>query len=483
MKNLIVFVAVFIPSICTFATNMNAVLERLKPAVVKVQVSSSNFFEADSNGSWFGTGFIVNKDLGLVVTNRHVAPAHSSLIEISFWQGSSVSAKLVYYDFDHDFSILKYDPKSSEIFETIDEVELGSVYDLKLRDPVFLVGHSDGQEYSIAQGVVSSLTETDGKRHSLVIRTNMLRAGGSSGSAVVNDEARVVAIHFAGKGPNSFELPIDYLKNVIDDIIEGKEIRRAEVGLKLKYVKVADAIKYQSASDQLMTLWEQDSTDSVKKIGDTPKLIQINQVDPLSESSKVFKPGDILLSVDGLFFLDNLLELDRYLNTKVGENVEVEFMRRGEVLVSSLPVKNAENYKITKYIEFAGSVFHEVTASLRFSLGINQTGVYSPYSLPGAPILNLTGSPAKSPGKTYLVITEIDGIEINSINDMEQALIRMGSKNHFTLSYLDYYYTSSERISNVSIDRNSITRTCEVVRNGLSQDWVCNPIGTSKKLD
>merc|ERR1719424_537038 len=51
------------------------VIEAVKPAVVELRITVVRSFQDDTAGAHGGTGFVVDAERGLVLTNRHVASA------------------------------------------------------------------------------------------------------------------------------------------------------------------------------------------------------------------------------------------------------------------------------------------------------------------------------------------------------------------------------------------------------------------------
>ena len=156
--------------------------------VVNVETSSEVVFETESKGTNFATGFIVDAERGLIVTNRHVTGSSPSYVKINFYNGSFTEAKMLYYDPTHDFGFYKIDP--DEVLFELQAVQLGSWRDLALGDELLLIGNNEKEEYSIKFGTVANLNVNKGDRHSSYIHTTFDRTGGSSGSPCLEHKGR-----------------------------------------------------------------------------------------------------------------------------------------------------------------------------------------------------------------------------------------------------------------------------------------------------
>lgn len=51
-----------------------ATLDRIVPAVVSIKVTATRAFDTETAGSSVATGFIIDAERGLILTNRHVVP-------------------------------------------------------------------------------------------------------------------------------------------------------------------------------------------------------------------------------------------------------------------------------------------------------------------------------------------------------------------------------------------------------------------------
>ena len=60
--------------------------------------------------SWVGAGFVVDKSLGLIVTNAHVSGAGNTFIKIAFKGERFIKSELIYVDPELDIALVKVDP-------------------------------------------------------------------------------------------------------------------------------------------------------------------------------------------------------------------------------------------------------------------------------------------------------------------------------------------------------------------------------------
>ena len=74
---------------------------------VKIRTSIKNSFAQDDIGTINGAGFLVDRNLGLIVTNAHVSGRGNSQIKVAFQGEEYIDAKLIYVDPYIDVAVLE----------------------------------------------------------------------------------------------------------------------------------------------------------------------------------------------------------------------------------------------------------------------------------------------------------------------------------------------------------------------------------------
>ena len=85
-------------------------LERISSGVVSIRVDSTRAFDTEWNTSSQATGFVVDAERGLILTNRHVVTPGPVVAEAVFRNNEEVSLTPVYRDPLHDFGFLRFNP-------------------------------------------------------------------------------------------------------------------------------------------------------------------------------------------------------------------------------------------------------------------------------------------------------------------------------------------------------------------------------------
>src|SRR5690554_2025295 len=88
----------------------NRTLERIATGVVSIHVDSTRAFDTERNQSTQATGFVVDAEKGLILTNRHVVTPGPVKAQAVFLNQEEVALYPVYRDPVHDFGFFRYDP-------------------------------------------------------------------------------------------------------------------------------------------------------------------------------------------------------------------------------------------------------------------------------------------------------------------------------------------------------------------------------------
>ena len=83
-------------------------LARVVPAVVSVRTDATRAFDTNAASNSVATGFVVDAEQGLILTNRHVVGPGPSVAEVVFLDNEEVDVQPVYRDPVHDFGIYRF---------------------------------------------------------------------------------------------------------------------------------------------------------------------------------------------------------------------------------------------------------------------------------------------------------------------------------------------------------------------------------------
>ncbi len=193
-----------------------------------------------------GSGIIISTD-GYIVTNNHVV-SNANKLKVNLASGDEVDAKLIGTDATTDIAIIKIDPSGLDL----KAATLGYSSSLQVGDDVLAIGNPLGLKLagSVTHGIVSALNRSltvDGTTYNL-IQTDAAINSGNSGGALVNNKGEVIGINsvkVASDGVEGlgFAIPIDDVKDVIEDIIKDGYVHgRPSIGVNI--VEITSQLAY-----------------------------------------------------------------------------------------------------------------------------------------------------------------------------------------------------------------------------------------------
>jgi len=183
-----------------------------------------------------GSGFIISND-GYIITNDHVV-GDATKIVVTMIGGAKLDAELIGRDPTLDVSLLKVDEENLKPLDlgNSDEVILGE-WAIAVGNPFGLFEYNDSPTVTV--GVISALDrdfgEMEGRIYQDMIQTDASINHGNSGGPLCNALGEVIAMNtfiYTGSRTSEgsvgigFAIPINRIKNLLDDLKENKRIDR-----------------------------------------------------------------------------------------------------------------------------------------------------------------------------------------------------------------------------------------------------------------
>lgn len=232
-----------------YITDVSEVVENVMPSIVaitsKTLVSNGMFgpsyFGQNSYSQGAGSGIIIGKtdEELLILTNNHVVEGANEL-SVKFIDDNSVDATIKGSTERKDIAVIsvKVSSMKKETLEKIKEATIGDSSTLKVGNGVIAIGNALGYGQSVTTGVVSALNRsvTIDNYTNKMIQIDAAINGGNSGGALLNSSGEVVGINSAKYSSNSsssasvegmgFAIPITDVKDIINSLMNGKEINK-----------------------------------------------------------------------------------------------------------------------------------------------------------------------------------------------------------------------------------------------------------------
>ena len=307
-------------------TLAEAVSAKALPSVVSITATSSggqngslsqSADESDNSGS-VGSGVVLDTE-GHILTNNHVVDGYDQYV-VTMDDGTTYEAEFVGNDASSDLAVIKLkDADASKLTP----IEIGDSSKLNVGEWVMAIGSPFGNEQSVSTGIVSALyrstamSSTSGNTiYANMIQTDAAINPGNSGGALVNDNGELVGINsliesYSGSSSGvGFAIPVNYAKNIADQIIDGKTLVHPYMGATLSSVNALNARTNKLSTDSGAYVASVVEDGPAAKAG-------------IQEGDVITKLGDDeITSADGL-----IIALRSH---EVGEKVEITLMRGKE---------------------------------------------------------------------------------------------------------------------------------------------------------
>ena len=440
-------------------------LERISSGVVSIRVDSTRAFDTEWNSSSQATGFVVDAERGLILTNRHVVTPGPVVAEAVFRNNEEVRLTPVYRDPVHDFGFFRYDPAD---LRYIEPAELPLVPDgAGIGREIRVIGNDAGEQLSILAGTIARLDRKApdyGRGKYNDFNTFYLQAasgtsGGSSGSPVVNIEGEVVALNAGANNSaaSSFFLPLDRIHRALDLIRAGEIVSRGTLQTMFE----------RKAYDELKRLGLTDESERIARSSfpDQTGMLTVEQVIPDSAADGKLAPGDILLRING-DLVTEFVPLAAMLDANVGKAVEVEVERGGRRVTETVTVTDLHAITPDEFLEFGDAIVNNLSYQQARHYNRSATGVY--VANPGY-LLSKSAIPRGA------VITEFGGKAIRGIDDLEASLDNLANGERLQMRYVTMDNPQNSVVRSFEMDRVWFpVRRCS--RDDATGVWPCRDL-------
>ncbi len=398
-----------------------------------------------------GSGIVWNSD-GYIVTNNHVISG-ADTIEVQFYDGTILSAKLVGADPNSDLAVVKVDNSGLKL----SPIAITDSTQVKVGQVAVAIGNPFGLENSMTVGIVSALgrelpanegtsTNSSGATYTIpdIIQTDAPINPGNSGGPLVNDQGALIGVTSAIESTSNsnsgigFAIPASIVQKVIPELIKSGKYEHPYLGISGTALtpSLAQAMKL-NATQRGALVEEIVPNGPADKAGLKGSASQVT-----IDGQNIMVGGDIITAIEGSP-VNSITDLIAYLeeHTSIGQKVTLTILRNNsqQKIDVTLEARPAQTIQVatqsnnsssqSAWLGIAGQTLTPDIAK-EMKLSSTQVGVLIEQVQAGSPadLAGIQGSykPVLINGERVLVggdiITAIEGNAISTTSDLQSFI-------------------------------------------------------------
>jgi serine protease DegS len=260
--------------------------------------------------SSLGSAVIMSPE-GYLLTNNHVTKDADQIV-VALKDGRETIARVIGSDPETDLAVLKID------LPNLPAITLGKSDKIRIGDVALAIGNPFGVGQTVTMGIVSATgrNQLGLNTYEDFIQTDAAINPGNSGGALVDANGNLMGINTAifsqsgGSQGIGFAIPSKLAIDVMKSIIEQGHVIRGWLGIEVQPLSaaLAESFGIQNRSGIVVA--------GVYKDGPAEK--------------GGLRPGDLILSIDGLEANDGRRSMNQVARTRPGDKISIQILRDGK---------------------------------------------------------------------------------------------------------------------------------------------------------
>lgn len=402
------------------AEQWKATLERAVKGIVSIKYTSLRSFDLNAAGSYFGTGFVVDRTKGIILSNRHIITPGPTTSTALFSKYEELPLSPLYFDPVHDFGFYKYDPAKIKYAE-IEEIELCPDA-AKVGMEVKVCGNNAGEQGSILGSTLSRLDRSAPYQtdfNTFYIQAASGTTAGSSGSPVLDILGRAVALNVGGStsSASSFYLPLEQVVRALKLLQEGKQVPRGTLQTEFNHTSY-DELKKLGLPDEI----EREARQRNER---SNGLLTVSSVLPEGPGSAL-QTGDIVVKcyhpAFGNRYVANFNSLWEIIDASIDQEIALTVIRGKEGKEVKIKVQDLDLVIPDAFLEVGQAVFHHISYQVARLFHMPCQGVF-------------VASSGMFPIPIHSLITHLDGKNVDNLENLIDILQSLPDDKRVALRY------------------------------------------------
>lgn len=191
-----------------------------------------------------GSGFLISAD-GYLLTNEHVIEGAQKIQVTIMGKSKAIDAQVVGSDRELDLAVLKIDAGND-----LPYLKMGDSEQIRAGNWVIAIGNPYGLDHTVTVGVISAKgrpIDVEDRHYRNLLQTDASINPGNSGGPLMGLNGEVIGINCAVSAQAQgigFAIPINTVKDVVDDLITSGHVSRAWLGVEIQDITQDAATDY-----------------------------------------------------------------------------------------------------------------------------------------------------------------------------------------------------------------------------------------------